>query len=75
MYYDHPEVGYNHFVVATYKDGAYTVSFYEMIGGEPVAEKSPVITFSGIGRVKTLQHTDPGKQGNGVGEYTYSLHY
>ena len=66
---------YNHFVIATYNAGEYTVAFYEMIGGEPVKGQEPVKVLKGKGKIKTIQHADPGKNGNLWSSTTYSRHY
>lgn len=66
---------YNYFVVATYNGGNYTVAFYDMVGGEPVKDKAPVKVLTGKGKIKSVQHADPGKQGNFYTSTTYSVHY
>lgn len=66
---------YNYFVIATENSGNYTVAFYEMIGGEPVKGKEPVRILQGKGKIKTVQHADPGKNGNVWSMTRYSVHY
>ena len=66
---------YNHFVMSVQDGDSYSVAFYDMIGGEPISGQTPVRVLKGKGRVKTLQHTSPQKQSNGVGTSSYSLHY
>ena len=66
---------YNHFVMAVQEGDNYSIAFYDMIGGEPISGQGPVRVLKGKGRVKTLQHTSPQKQSNGVGTSSYSLHY
>ena len=70
-----PETSFNYFVLATYSNGNYTVALYDMIGGEPVKDKEPVKVLTGKGKIKSIQHADPGKQGNVWSETTYSVHY
>jgi hypothetical protein len=70
-----PETSFNYFVLATYSNGNYTVALYDMIGGEPVKDKEPVKVLTGKGKIKSIQHADPGKQGNVWSMTTYSVHY
>ena len=77
MWYDTFGMGdsFNYFVIATHSNGNYTVAFYEMIGGEPVKDAEPVKVLTGKGKIKTIQHADPGKQGNFYSMTMYSVHY
>lgn len=58
MYCDFGEEGdgkYNQMIVATYNNGKYTVSLYDLISGEPVRGKGPAAQYSGDGKVCSIQ--------------------
>lgn len=69
---------YNYFIVGTTKGSTYTVSIYDMIGGIPSGASKR--SFSGTGKVHTLQLVDPIKRdapnfGDGTARAAMSISY
>lgn len=72
------EKHYNYFIIGTVTGNAYTVSIYDMVGGIPSG--APKRSFSGTGKVHTLQLVDPIKReapnfGDGTARAAMSISY
>lgn len=67
----------NSFLIGTAEGGSYTVSQYDMIGGIPVLNQGPVKTFSGEGKVKTIQFANQTKRSGvmNISNSLFSIHY
>ena len=67
----------NSFIIGTTEGGRYTVSQYNMIGGIPVRNQGPVNSFSGDGKVKTVQFANQTKKAGVMQPQNslFSIHY
>lgn len=76
-YFDtmYSENEFNYFVIGTYNNGEYTLSCYDMIGGEPVVGEEPLEQYLGSGAIKTIQYATPDKTSGGGLYYNASIHY
>ena len=64
---------FNHLIIAVENAGKYTVCFYNMVGGIPVAGQEPVLKLEGDGKVTSIQRATPLKTSGFISGW--SIHY